>query len=106
MEPKPQVGGTAPFDLLAQVRKYIPFSHGWRLNQKDGRGQMVNFVAASPNVDTNIKLSLGHTPQGYIVLGATVAGIVYFGSNQGTDWTPIKIVLRASAAGGYNLWVF
>lgn len=67
--------------------------------------QWLTAVFASPNVDTSFVISLGSAPDGYIQYQASVPGIVYNGTNQGSDWTPNKVVLRASVAGTYRLWL-
>ena len=101
-----QAGGSDPFAWLGFVRKLIPFSHRpWRSGQKDGPGQQLTAVFANANTDTSFTLALGHIPQVYVVEQASVGGVVYNGSNQGTDWSGVKIVLRATVAGSYRLWV-
>jgi hypothetical protein len=102
-----QTGSTDPFSsILGVIRKMIPFSHSpWRTGQKDGRGQQLLALFNNANTDTSFTLALGHVPEQYVEQQKSVAGVVYNGSNQGTDWTPTKIVLRASAAGTYRLWI-
>lgn len=101
-----QIGSGAPFDVLGFVRRMIPFSHApFRNGQKDGRGQQLIATFASPNADTTFTLALGHVPGEYVEESKSVAGVVYNGSNQKSDWTPNAIVLRASVAGTYHLWV-
>ena len=93
--------------IIGTVRKLIPFTHRpFRSGQRDGNGQQLQIVFGSPNVDTAAKLSLGRIPQYFVQLNATVGGVLYNGSNQGADWTAVKIVLRATVAGTYNLVVF
>lgn len=100
------LGGGHPMDILGWIRKLVPFTHfPFRNHQRDGTFQQLTAVFGSPNVDTNFTLSLGRIPSVYVQGGSTVAGIVYNGSNQGSDWTPKLIVLRASVAGTYNVWV-
>lgn len=77
----------------------------FRSGQKTGWSQWLTCVFASPNVDTSFIIAPGSVPDGYQQYQASVGGIVYNGSNQGTDWTPTSITLRATVAGTYKLVV-
>lgn len=100
--------GGPDYSVLTFMRKFIPFSHvPWRNGQKDGQGQQLIAVFASPNVDTPFTISLGYVPGHYTQpMNATVAATIYNGSNQGSDWTPNKIVLRSTAAGTFHIEIF
>ncbi len=56
--------------------------------------------------DTAIPHAMGRIPNGYLVIRNTPGGVVFDGTNHGTDWTPQAIVLRASIAGTYGLMLF
>lgn len=56
--------------------------------------------------DTTFTIGLGRKPSGYIVIRNVPGGIVYDGTNGGTDWSSSVIVVRASSAGTYSLLVF
>lgn len=90
-------------DIQSFARRYIPFSKRFVANDKDGRGQYITAVFANANTDTSFVIAVGYVPDGYVVEQASVGGVVYNGSNQGTDWTPKKIVLRATIAGTYHV---
>lgn len=62
----------------------------------------VNF--ASANANTTISHGLGRKPSGYIVLGRSVAGEIFDDRTQ-SGWTDKAIVLQASVAGHYDLWI-
>lgn len=84
---------------------FIPFTGHYRSGGRTGVAQWLTAVFALANVDTSFVISLGSAPDGYLQYQASVAGTVYNGSNQGSDWTPNVIVLRASVAGTYRLWI-
>ena len=96
---------TPLFDVQGFVRKYVPFTGRFIAAEKSGPGQWVLATFPTPNVDASFTIALGSIPGGYLVYQKSVAGTVYNGANQGSDWTANKIVLRASAAGTYRLWV-
>lgn len=103
---KPQVGGQAPFDVLAQVRKLIPFTHGFRANQHDANGQQITVSFSNTNPVTTT-ISLGHIPRGFVILGQTGAGSVFATTADQAAWTPNAFVCRANASPfSVNLWVF
>ena len=108
----PQPGQSSPpgrpgvFDIQGFVRRYIPFATRFQGGFKSGMGEDVTFVFVSPNVDTAFTLALGKIPSRYVVHWRSVGGVVFNGSNQGSDWTATKIVLRATSAGTYHGTVF
>lgn len=62
----------------------------------------VNF----PNANTNqtIQHGLGRVPSGYMCIGRSVAGELLDDRTK-AGWTHDAIVLQASAAGDYDLWI-
>ena len=88
-----------------KVKYFIPFATHFQSGGKSGNGVWLTAVFATPNVDTSFAIANGMVPDGYFVFQASVPGVVYNGSNQGTDWSSNLIVLRASAAGTYRLWI-
>lgn len=70
-------------------------------------GSFAPMLARTINTaDTTLPHKLGRKPQGYQVVRNRVGGVVYDGTNFGTDWTDIQIVLRATVAGVYGLIIF
>jgi hypothetical protein len=66
------------------------------------------FVVAAVSIsttDTVIPILLGRLPSCYLVARNSSGGVVYDGSNHGTDWSGSQIVLRATVAGTYTLLV-
>jgi hypothetical protein len=62
-------------------------------------------IVAIGTTDTTLPHKLGRIPSGYILWRAQVAGSVYDGSHDGSDWTSSEIVLRATVAGNYGILV-
>lgn len=85
--------------------QFIPFAGHFQSGGKSGNGVWLTAVFTLANTDTSFVIALGNAPDGYFQFQASVAGTVYNGTNQGTDWTANRVVLRASAAGTYRLWV-
>lgn len=84
----------------------VPFVSGTiRDGERSGRGQYRLVTFATANADTSFALTLGHVPAGYLTLRNAPGGVVYDGTNLGSDWTASLIVLRASIAGNYTLWI-
>lgn len=77
----------------------------FRTGQKTGWSQWLTAVFPNANVDATFVIALGSVPDGYQPYQSTVGGIVYNGSNQGSDWTATSITLRATVAGTYKLIV-
>ena len=103
---KPPPGAPAAFDLNSWIRKVIPFTGRFIAGEKSGLGFWLTATFAAPNSDTTFIISNGMIPNiGYVVVQASAGGIVYNGSNQGSDWTANSIVLRATAAGTYKMWL-
>lgn len=82
----------------ADLNQVPGFASKRKSGQRTGRSQYVDVTFGSPNVDTNIALTLGHLPTLYEVVRKAAACDVYDGTNGGTDWTSQKIVLRGTAA--------
>ena len=55
--------------------------------------------------NTSISHNLGRKPTMYLVARNSSGGVVYDGTNHGTDWTGGLIVLRATVAGTYSLLI-
>lgn len=96
-------GRPAIFDIQSFVRKFIPFTGNYRNGQKNARGQDLTAVFASPNVNTQFTIALGHIPTRVVQQGATVGGVVFAPSQ--AAWSSISITLQASVAGTYQLLV-
>ncbi len=91
---------------ISDTTSPMPFVGRFISGGKTGNGVWLTAVFAAANTDTSFTIALGSAAaDGYIQFQASVAGTVYNGTNQGTDWTPTKIVLRASAIGSYLLWL-
>lgn len=101
----PQVGASQPFDLLGQVRKLLPFAHGFRANQRDGRGQQISVTFTGAQTK-DVTISLGHVPQGYVILGMTAAARLFASAADQAHWTPNNFRIESDAATTANVWVF
>ena len=53
---------------------------------------MANWTTAQ--ADVTIVHNLGRVPVGYFVIRTKKGGVVHDGSNNGTDWTGLNIVLQ------------
>jgi hypothetical protein len=87
-----------PYEDIPFTRSII--RHGLRC----GRGQYL--IATIGTGDTTLTHSLGHIPTQYWPVRNPGGGVVYDGTNGGTDWTASVIVLRATVAGTYTIVVF
>jgi hypothetical protein len=65
----------------------------------------VRVLVTINTTDTTITHQLGRIPSIYLVGRSQAAGVVYDGTNLGSDWTTTQIVLRASTAGRYDLLI-
>lgn len=74
-------------------------------------GTMVACMSRATNITANTDQSfthaLGRKPNGYLVLRSAKGGVLYDGTNLGSDWTPSTIVLRSTVASdtvSFLLW--
>lgn len=63
------------------------------------RACVARTMNATANTDTTLTHALGRTPNGYLVLRSQKGGVLYDGTNLGSDWTASQIVLRSTVAG-------
>lgn len=63
----------------------------------------VNFALA--NTNTSVQHGLGRKPCGYFCTGRSVAGVLLDDRTQ-AGWDHQTIVLQASLAGHYDMWIF
>lgn len=69
-------------------------------------GSFYEIVLAQINAtDTVLPIKLGRIPSRYWVTRNQGGGSVQDGSNLGADWTPSQIVLKATIAGKYSLFI-
>jgi hypothetical protein len=73
--------------------------------QRWGRGVIVKFTFAVVNTDATITHSLGRIPVAYWVVRCQKGGVVYDGTNLGTDWTTTTIILRNTVASDVD-WIY
>jgi len=66
-------------------------------------GKVVDMVSSVINTDVQINHGLGRVPQGYVVLKASVGGVVYDGSASSDS---SYIYLKSTVAGTYKLLIF
>lgn len=85
--------------------QFIPFAGHFQPGGKSGNGVWVLAVFTAANVDTSFVIALGNAPDGYFVFQKSAPMDIYNGSNQTTDWTSNRIILRATAIGTARLWV-
>lgn len=96
--------GRAPvFDIQAFVRKFIPFTANYLSGQKNGHGQDITATFANANTNTTFTIALGGIPSRFIQQGSTVGGVVFAPSQ--AAWTSNRIVLQATVAGTYQIFV-
>jgi len=94
--------------LVALVNGKI--SLGTRVNPGNLAAVPVDFTVTGGNENTDqaVAHKLGRPPAGWIVVGQTVAGIVYDSSASpyNDNWSDTSIELRADTAGTYRLVIF
>lgn len=64
----------------------------------------LNVLITPANTNVNVLHGLGRKPSGYLVMGQRQAGSVYDDGTH-TGWDHEGIVVKASAAGTYDLWI-
>lgn len=98
--------GSPSQNIMGFVRKLIPFGHHpWRNGQKDGAGQQLVCTFTVPDTDTPFVHALGSVPGQYHIVRKSTCGDIYDGSNLGSDWTTVLIVLRCTFPGTYQVWI-
>ena len=86
---------------IVYTRVPVPFAFPATLVDgiRMGRGVLRNITITTANTDQTIAHNLGRIPVGYMLIRTAQGSTLYDGSNAGSDWTPVNIVLRDNVKG-------
>lgn len=96
-----------PNNLRVYVTRFLKqlltqFNGNIQFRQNIKSSSLLTVLFSQINVDTTFTHDLGKSPQGYILVGATVPAVLYSGD---VPWTPTTMTLRSNAIGTVFLFV-
>jgi hypothetical protein len=85
----------------------FPLSRPIQFGSRVGSFLPVQATFSSAATDTNVAVSLGRTPSGFLTFFTpSGGGLITAGANNGSDWTTTQLTLQATVAGTYGILVF